>query len=160
VEDKLEADGHDVRMINAGVSGDTTAGGLARLEWALADEPDAAIVALGANDMLRGFEPEIARKNLDAIITRLKKDGVAVLLAGMRAAPNWGVAYVDEFNAIYPALAEKHDVLFYPFLLEGVAADPTLNQPDGIHPNAKGQAIIARQIYPFVKKLVERARDG
>ncbi|WP_084536919.1 arylesterase [Azospirillum halopraeferens] len=151
----LRAEGYPVEVINAGVSGDTTAGGRARLGWALADAPDAAIVALGANDMLRGIDPAVARANLDAILGELKARGIPVLLAGMLANPSLGRAYTDRFDAIHPELAEKHGVPLYPFFLEGVATDPALNQGDGIHPNAAGVDEIVRRILPHVVMLIE-----
>lgn len=153
VQDMLKADGLDVRVINAGVSGDTTAGGLARLDWALQDEPDFVVVALGANDMLRALPPAIVERNLDAILTRLGEQGACTLLAGMLAAPNLGGDYVRRFNAVYPRLAEKHGTWFYPFLLQGVATDPRLNLGDGIHPNAAGVRRIAEGLYPLIREM-------
>ncbi len=155
LEMALRAQGIKVEVVNAGVSGDTTAGGLARLDWALADKPQAAIVALGANDGLRALDPERSRANLDAILTKLKAAGVPVLLAGMKAPPNLGPEYGAAFDRVFPELAEKHRVLFYPFLLDGVAARDDLNQGDKIHPNAKGVDVIVENILPLVKRLVE-----
>jgi acyl-CoA thioesterase-1 len=140
--------------VNAGLSGDTSAGGLARLDWALEPKPDFAIVELGANDGLRGLDPAQTRANLDAILTKLKAKGVPVLFAGMYAPPNMGPDYAKPFNALYPELAQKHGVLFYPFFLDGVAANAALNQPDGIHPNATGVDIIVERILPHVLKLI------
>lgn len=154
LEAALKAKGVRARVVNAGLSGDTSAGGLARLDWALHPKPDFAIVELGANDGLRGLDPAQTRANLDAILTTLKAKGVPVLLAGMYAPPNMGPDYGKAFNALYPELARKHGVLFYPFFLEGVAADASLNQADGIHPNAKGVDIIVERILPQVLKLV------
>ena len=154
----LGAEGRAVEVINAGISGDTTAGGLARLEWALAGGPDVVILELGANDGLRGLEPASTFANLDAMLTRLAAAGVAVLLAGMKAPPNLGAEYGAEFDAIFPRLAEKHGVAFYPFFLDGVAARPELNQEDGIHPNALGVAVIVERILPHVKALIARRR--
>jgi acyl-CoA thioesterase-1 len=150
----LAAKGIDARVINGGLSGDTSAGGRARLEWALAAKPDAAIVELGANDGLRGLDPAATKANLDAILATLHAKGVRVLFTGMYAPPNLGPDYAKAFNGLFPALAEKHGVLFYPFFLEGVAADPALNQPDGIHPNAKGVDVIVARILPYVLKLI------
>ena len=147
-----------VRVINAGVSGDTSAGGRARLGWSLADKPAAAIIELGANDAMRGLDPDATRGNLDAIIAELKKRGIAVLLAGMLAPPNLGPEYEARFNAIYPDLAAKHGVLFYPFFLDGVAAVPNLNQADGIHPTAAGVDIIVERLLPLARELLEAAR--
>lgn len=159
LEAALKAKGHDVRVANAGVSGDTTAGGLARLDWALAEKPDAAIVELGANDGMRGLAPEQLYSNLDAILTRFEKEGVPVLLAGMLAPPNYGKEYGDAFKAAYDRLSEKHDVVFYPFFLEGVAAEKLMNQGDGIHPNKEGVAIIVERILPKVEELLGKV-DG
>ncbi len=150
----LKADGLNVTVVNAGVSGDTSAGGLARLDWLLADKPDFALVELGANDGLRGLEPQVTYDNLDAVLSRLGKRQVPVLLAGMYAPPNLGREYGEQFNAVFPRLAEKHGVLFYPFFLDGVAAERDLNQADGIHPNAKGVAVLVARIMPHVKKLL------
>ena len=151
----LKARGIDAVVDNAGVSGDTTAGGLARLDWTLAGtKPRFAIVVLGGNDWLRGLDPATTRANLDAILTKLQAASVRVLLAGMLAPPNLGRDYGREFNAIFPELAAKHGVALYPFFLDGVAADPALNQADGIHPNAKGVDIIVQRILPDVTKLI------
>lgn len=155
LEARLRAEGFDVQIFNGGVSGDTSAGGLARLDWALADRPDLAIVELGANDGLRGLDPAALRSNLDAILRRLRKAGVTVLLAGMRAPPNLGRDYEAAFNRVFPELAEKHDVAFYPFFLDGVAARPELNQADGIHPNREGVAVIVDRITPYVVRLLD-----
>jgi acyl-CoA thioesterase-1 len=155
---RLRDRGYDARVFNGGVSGDTSAGGLARLDWALADEPDIAIVELGANDGLRGLDPAALSANLDAILQRLRAADVRVLLAGMRAPPNLGRDYEAAFNRVFPALAEKHDVAFYPFFLEGVAARPALNQPDGIHPNRAGVAVIVDRITPYVVRLLDHRK--
>jgi acyl-CoA thioesterase-1 len=154
----LRAEGERVRVVNAGVSGDTTAGGRARLGWSLEEKPDAVILELGANDGLRGFEPEETESNLAAMLDKLEAEGIPVLLAGMRAPPNYGRAYEAEFNAVFPRLAERDGVIFYPFFLEGVAGQPDLNQADGIHPNAEGVEEIVRRIAPFVRKLIAAAR--
>ncbi|GAB4177593.1 MAG: arylesterase [Thalassobaculales bacterium] len=156
LEAALRAAGHDVTVINAGVSGDTSAGGRARLAWALADRPDAVIVALGANDGLRGLAPRQMRDNLDAILAELGRRGVPVLLAGMLAPPNWGSDYGEEFRAVYGELAARHGALLYPFLLDGVAANPALNQADGIHPNPAGVAVIVERLLPLVRELLGR----
>ena len=151
--------GHDdVKVVNAGVSGDTTSGGLARLDWAVGPGTDAVIVELGANDALRAIDPGVTRRNLDEIVARLKARGLPILLAGMYAPPNLGRDYGDEFNPIFAELAEREGLVFYPFFLEGVAADPALNLGDGIHPTAEGVAIIVESILPEVEKLIERAR--
>ena len=147
-------------VINAGVSGDTSTGGRSRLDWALAalrgKTPDLVILELGANDALRGIAPEITRDNLDALITDIKSRGIRVLLAGMLAPPNMGADYQDRFNSLFPALAKQHDVDFYPFFLDGVAADRALNLDDGIHPTAEGIAIMVDRILPFIKRALDR----
>ena len=147
--------GVEAEVINGGVSGDTTAGGLARLDWALADDPDLVILELGANDGLRGLDPAETRANLDAMLTRLRESDVPVLLAGMLAPPNLGPEFGKAFNAVYPELAERHDVALFPFFLDGVATDPALNQPDGIHPNRAGVAVIVDRILPHLLPLIE-----
>lgn len=150
----LRARGHDVRVVNAGVSGDTSAGGLARLDWTLAERPDAAILCLGANDALRGLPVDRMEANLDAMLSRFAKDRVPLLLAGMKAPRNLGSDYGSAFEAVFPRLAAKHKTFFYPFLLDGVAADPALNLADGIHPNAAGAEEIARRLLPLAEKLL------
>lgn len=154
LERALKAEGYDVAVLNAGVSGDTSAGGKARLDWALADKPQVAIVELGANDGLRGLDPRLTEQNLDAILTRLKADGVRVLLTGMRAPPNYGPDYANSFVQMFPRLAERHKVALYPFFLDGVARDPALNQGDGLHPTREGVAEIVRRILPSVKAVL------
>lgn len=154
LEAALRARGHDVRVINAGVSGDTSAGGLARLDWVLAEKPHFAIVELGANDGLRGLDPEQTHANLDAIVARLRHEGIPVLLAGMVAPPNLGREYQQEFADAYGRVLRKHTVIFYPFFLEGVAAQPGLNQEDGIHPTAQGVGVIVQQMLPHVERLL------
>lgn len=160
LEAALRGEGHDVRVIDAGVSGDTTAGGLARLDWLLADRPQVAIVALGANDGLRGIDPRETFANLDRIVERLRRDGVRVVLAGMLAPPNLGRGYGEEFAAIYRRLAERHEVLFQPFFLEGVAAIPGLNQADGIHPNSRGVALMVETMLPYLRRALEKVGRG
>ncbi len=160
LEAALKGRGLDVRVINGGNSGDTTAAGRARLDWALADRPDIVLVALGGNDGLRGIEPGATYGNLDAILARLEAEGVAVLLAGMLAPRNLGADYAAEFDAVFPHLAEKHQVMFYPFFLDGVAMDPALNQPDGIHPNGAGVKVIVEGILPGVLRLIEDLGAG
>lgn len=154
LEKALRRAGHDVTVINAGVSGDTTAGGLSRLDWALADQPDLVLVELGGNDALRGLPPEETRANLDAILLQLGKSGAKVLLAGMQAPRNLGAQYTTAFNRVYPQLAKQHQVALYPFFLDGVAMDPSLNQADGIHPNARGVAVIVERILPVVEAVL------
>jgi acyl-CoA thioesterase-1 len=152
----LDAAGYAVEVIDAGVSGDTTAGGLARLDWMLGDAPDLVVIELGANDALRGLPPESTFANLDAILAGLAERGTAAVLAGMRAPRNLGADYVTAFDALYPRLAAKHGVPLYPFFLDGVALDPTLNQADGIHPNAAGVARIVEGILPTITGALDR----
>jgi acyl-CoA thioesterase I len=154
----LRARGHDVEVINAGVSGDTATGGLARLDWSVPDKTDAVILELGANDALRATDPAATRKALDETIRRLRNRKIEVLLAGMQAPRNMGAEYIAAFDRIYPELAKAHGVLFYPFFLDGVAAESRLNQRDGIHPTAEGVDIIVGRILPFVEKLIAQVR--
>jgi acyl-CoA thioesterase-1 len=158
LEAALRAKGHDVEIVDAGVSGDTASAGMARLDWSLADGADGVILELGANDALRGVDPSVTRAALNDIITRLKARGIEVLLAGMRSPPNMGAPYIAAFEAIYPELAQKHGILLYPFIVEGVATKPELNQADGIHPNAAGVKIIVERFLPTVEELIARIR--
>ncbi|CAA6604643.1 multifunctional acyl-CoA thioesterase I and protease I and lysophospholipase L1 [Rhodospirillaceae bacterium LM-1] len=158
LEAALKSKGREVRVVNAGVSGDTTAGGLARLDWSLAEPPDAVLVALGANDMLRGLPPQESERNLDAILARLQERKLPVLLIGMKASVNLGLDYAGQFDAIYPRLAKKYGVPLYPFFLEGVALKPGLNQEDGLHPNEKGVDEIVRRLLPDVLRLLDRTK--
>lgn len=155
LEKALKASGRDVTVANHGVSGDTSAGGLARLDWTLGDKPRLVIVALGANDALRGLDPDETEKNLDALITRARDSGAAVLLCGMKAPRNYGPEYVAKFDGLYERLAAKHNVPLLPFLLEGVAMTPELNQPDGIHPNVKGVDVVVTHLAPAVMKALD-----
>jgi acyl-CoA thioesterase-1 len=155
LEAALRKQGRNVTVINHGVSGDTTAGGLERLDWMLADKPDIVLVELGANDALRATDPATTERNLDAIIGKLKAAGVTVWLAGMMAPRNYGPEYAKQFDGVYQRLADKHDVPLYAFFLDGVAQDPALNQGDGIHPNAKGVDVIVERILPFVTKNLD-----
>ncbi|MDQ2079199.1 arylesterase [Xanthobacteraceae bacterium Astr-EGSB] len=154
----LAAKGFAVNVINAGVSGDTSSGGLARLDWSISEGTDAVIVELGANDALRGISPAVTEKALDAILGRLTGRGIPVLLCGMLAPPNMGADYTSAFNAIYPTLAERHKVDLYAFFLDGVAAERSLNQADGLHPTAEGVAKIVERILPKVEDLIRRAQ--
>lgn len=156
LEAALQAKGHDVRVINAGVSGDTAQAGLSRLDWALTEDVQALIVELGANDVLRGLDPAQAETALDAILAKAAERQLPVLLAGMRAPPNLGADYVERFDTIYPRLAEKHQALIYPFFLDGVATDPAFNQADGLHPNGKGVDVVVTRILPSVIQLMGR----
>jgi acyl-CoA thioesterase-1 len=157
LETALKARGHDIVIVNAGVSGDTSSDGAARVDWSVGEDADAVIVELGANDALRGVDPSITREALDELLARLRERGLPVLLAGMLAPPNLGQDYGARFNPIYPELAAKHGVLFYPFFLDGAAAQTQLNQPDGIHPNADGVAVIVERIVPVVEALIAEA---
>ena len=155
LEARLRQEGIELHIVNAGVSGDTTTDGLARLDWSLSTKPDFVILELGANDALRGIDPKIVRDNLDTMIGRIQASGAKMLLMGMVAPANWGPEYQHAFDAIYPALAKAHGVPLYPFFLEGVAMNPDLNQADGIHPNERGVAVLVEHIAPLVAKLVE-----
>jgi acyl-CoA thioesterase-1 len=148
--------GLEVEVINAGVSGDTSAGGRERLAWSLADAPDLVLVELGANDGLRGIDPAATRANLDAILAELASRRLPVVLAGMYAPPNLGREYGEAFNAIYPELAEAHGAILYPFFLEDVATVAALNQDDGIHPNRAGVDVIVGKILPYVVEAIAR----
>jgi acyl-CoA thioesterase-1 len=155
----LRAKGLNVRVENAGVSGDTSADALARFDWAMPEKADAAIVELGANDALRGIPLDSTRKALDGILARLKERNMAVLFAGMEAPRNWGQEYTDKFREMFSTLAEKHDTVFYPFFLEGVAMDRTLNLGDGMHPNEAGVKRIVENIMPKVEALIAKVKE-
>jgi len=156
LEQKLRADGYAVKVINAGVSGDTTSGGLARLDWTLQQNPDYVILELGANDMLRAVDPALTKSNLDKMLSTLQQKKIPVLLAGMKATTNLGQKYVTAFDEIYPAVAKKYPVIFYPFFLDSVALHPDLLQDDGMHPNPAGVAVIVDKITPSVEKLLKQ----
>ena len=156
LQEKLELAGYELEVVNAGVSGDTSAGGLRRLEWSLEGEIAVLVVALGGNDGLRGLPVEELKSNLSAIITTARNRGVEVLLVGMEAPPNFGAVYTDAFRSTYHQLAEEHDVVFVPFLLEGVAGASELNQPDGIHPNARGAEQVADHLWSAVEPMARR----
>lgn len=160
LEAALRAGGHDVSIVNAGVSGDTTNNGLARLDWSVTPDTDAVIVELGANDALRGIDPAIAREALDAILAHLSERGLPVLLAGMIAPPNLGDTYAAAFNPIYDELAAKYNAILYPFFLDGVAGDSRFNLDDGMHPNAAGVEIIVERILPSVEALIARIDES
>ena len=160
VEARLRESGRAVKIVNAGVSGDTTAGGLARLDWLLRQEPDVLFVGLGGNDGLRGVQLESSEANLRAILERAQAAGVRVLLAGMLIPPNYGLDYTTRFAEIYPRLADELDVPLIPFLLENVAARDDLNLPDGIHPNAEGQKLVAETVLPYIERLVDEVAAG
>ena len=156
LEARLRREGFDYRVVNAGVSGDTSAGGLRRLDWALKLKPQVLIVALGANDGLRGQPPAALRANLMQIVERARAAGARVLLAGMRVPPNYGADYARAFAGAYPAVARTTGAALAPFLLDGVAGDARLNQADGIHPTAEGQRVIAERLWPHLKALLSK----
>jgi acyl-CoA thioesterase-1 len=156
LERALKAKGYKVEIANAGVSGDTSSGGLDRLDWSVPDGTDGVILELGANDMLRGLDPALTRRNIEAIVQRLKARNIPVLLAGMYASRNLGPDYVQKFDSLYPDIAKKHDLVLYPFFLDGVAGERSLNLPDGMHPTAKGIEIIVARILPTVESFLAR----
>ena len=158
MQQKLKAAGIDATLINAGVSGDTSSDGLSRLDWSLADHPDAAIVEMGSNDALRGIDPALTEKNISAMLAKFKAAHVPVLLLGMKAPRNLGPEYQNAFDPIYPRLAKQFGVLLYPFVLDGVVMNPKLNQADGMHPNPAGVKIIVDRMFPYVMKLVAEAK--
>lgn len=155
LQKRLDAGGHRYEVVNAGVSGDTSAGGLRRLEWSIDGNTRILVVALGGNDGLRGLPASDTRRNLEAIVTRAKERGITVILAGMEAPPNYGGSYTAEFRQVFRDLANAHDVVFIPFLLEGVAGLPAMNQPDGIHPNPEGARVVERLIWAAIEPIVE-----
>lgn len=157
---RLKEEGHDVQVINAGISGETTSGTLARIDWVMTMKPDIVILETGANDGLRGIDVNLVRKNLREIITRLKEKEIVVILAGMRMVWNLGPAYTADFNKIYPEIAEEEQLISMPFFLEGVAAKPTLNQEDGLHPNPQGYKIVVEQLLPYVKEAMAKVGNG
>jgi acyl-CoA thioesterase-1 len=156
LERSLKARGHKVEIANAGVSGDTASAGLDRLDWSIPDGTDGVIVELGANDMLRGLDPAIPRRAIDTIVTRLKERRIPVMLAGMMASRNLGAEYAREFDGLYRDIARKHDLVLYPFFLDGVVGDRSLNLPDGLHPTARGVEVIVERILPTVETFLAR----
>ncbi len=160
LENKLKAENFDYQVINAGVSGETTAGGLRRVSWILKNKPDIVILELGANDGLRGLSLQEMEKNLAKIIQQLLDREVSVILAGMKIPPNYGAQYTNAFEAVYPRLAKRFKIDLIPFFLEGVAAKPALNQADGIHPTAQGYAVITEEIWPMVKNVIVKRFPG
>jgi acyl-CoA thioesterase-1 len=158
LEQQLKARGLEVRVINAGVSGDTTSDGLARLDWTLPEDADGVILELGANDMLRGLDPAIPRANLRAMLEQFRSRNIPVLLMGMKAQRNYGPAYVEAFDGLYPDLAAEFNVPLYPFFMEGVAGNPTLQLQDGLHPNAEGVRRIVEAMLPMVEELLAKRR--
>jgi acyl-CoA thioesterase I len=156
LEAALQRNGLDIKVENAGVSGDTSTGGLQRLDWALANGADYVLLELGANDALRGIEPQITRQNLDTIIQKIQAKDIPIFLTGMKAPPNMGASYQKEFDQIFPTLAEKYGISFYPFFLDGVAAIEKLNQDDAIHPNKDGVAVIVSKMLPFLTDFLNK----
>ena len=156
IEARLRREGYPYRVVNAGVSGDTTAGGLRRVDWVLRNRPEVAVVALGANDGLRGLSTDLMRTNLLGIVERLRAAGTRVLVVGMEVPPNYGAAYARAFRGVFPEVARKTGSSLMPFLLDGVAADPRLNQADGIHPNPAGHRAIADRVWPHLTALLGR----
>lgn len=155
LQEKLLVLGYDVKVINAGVSGETTTGGLNRLDWTMQHNPDLVVLALGANDALRFIDPDLTYRNLDSMIVKIKDRGAKVLLLGMVAPRNGGAEFTQKFDAIYPRLAKVHDIPLYPFILEGVATKPDLNIHDGVHPNEKGTEIIANNVLPYLVDILD-----
>ena len=160
LEAALRKQGHDVTVVDGGVSGDTTTGGLARLDWTLGDGADAVILELGANDMLRGIDPKVPDANLDKMLATFKARHIPVLLAGMHTTPSMGRDYSDAFDAIYPTLARKYGVALYPFFLDGIIGDASLHLADGLHPNAAGVDVIVEKILPSVDDLLKQVGQG
>lgn len=156
LEGRLRADGYDAEVINGGISGETSSAALARVDWMLATRPDIVIVETGANDALRGVDLELTRENIFQIVQKFTDSGAVVIVAGMQIVQNLGDEYVNDFAAIYPAVAEQQGAILIPFVLEGVAADPELNQQDFIHPNAAGYTVMVEHIYPFVLEAIDR----
>lgn len=154
---KLQADGYNVTVINGGISGETTSSALTRVDWMLNTNPDIVIVETGANDALRGVDIALTRQNLDEIVSKFTAGGAVVVVAGMQIVQNLGEEYTTEFAAMYPAIAEKHDAILIPFVLEGVAANPDLNQPDFIHPTAAGYTVMVDHMYPYVVEAIAQA---
>ncbi|MBI9083119.1 MAG: arylesterase [Desulfobacterales bacterium] len=157
---RLEADGYRYRVINAGVSGETSSGALSRLDWMLTLKPDLVILETGANDGLRGIDVELVRRNIDTIVSRLQEGGVTVVMAGMKMVQNMGADYTGTFEGIFPAVAAARNVILVPFFLEGVAGNPALNQADGIHPTAEGYAVVVDNLYPAVRTALDRLRSA
>ena len=158
LDKKLRSAGYNWRVVNAGINGETSSGTLSRIDWIMKLKPDIVILCIGANDGLRGVDPQLTRKNIDKIIAAFKAKGVLVVLAGMQMIKNMGVSYTSEFAAIYPGLARKHGLILVPFFLANVAGDPNLNLGDGIHPNAKGYRIVADTIFPYLLKAIDKKR--
>lgn len=159
LEKKLQADGYNYQVVNAGVSGETSSGALSRMEWILTLAPDIVVLETGANDGLRGIDPQVTEENIRRILQLLKDKNVGVLLAGMKMVANLGPAYVARFNAVYPQLAKEFEVVFMPFFLEGVAMKRAMTLSDGIHPNAAGYKVITKNIFPFVVQVIDKRAE-
>jgi acyl-CoA thioesterase I len=157
---KLEAEGHNVEVINAGISGETSSGALSRVDWLLSLDPDVVILATGGNDGLRGIDPAVTQENIDALVQRFQASDAVVVLAGMEMVQNMGEIYTSAFRAIYPDVAARHDVILIPFILEGVGGNPNLNQPDFVHPTAAGYAVVVETIYPYVVEALGKVESG
>jgi acyl-CoA thioesterase I len=160
LEARLSSEGQAIKVMNAGINGETSSGALSRVKWILNLKPDIVILETGANDGFRGIKPDLIEKNISDIIRLLKGNGVTVVLAGMQMLSNMGVEYTRDFRAIYPRVAREHDVILIPFFLEGVAGEPDLNLPDGIHPTATGHRMVADHVFPFVMEAIRRARSS
>jgi acyl-CoA thioesterase-1 len=160
LEARLRADGYSYEVINAGVSGETSSGALARLDWVLTLAPDIVILETGGNDGLRGVDPALTRRNIEAIVARLQAEDIVVVLAGMQMVRNMGAEFTRAFGAIYPEIAAAHDLILMPFILEDVAGRARLNQADGIHPTAEGYRLVAANLYPYVRQAIRRHEDG
>lgn len=158
LEEKLQKNGYNWQVINAGISGETSSGALSRINWIIARKPDIVILETGANDGMRGIPPDVIRKNISRAVTLLQEAGIEVVLAGMQMLQNLGPAYTREFEAIYPAVAEERQVILVPFFLKQVAGDPALNLPDGIHPSPEGQRLVTQTVFPFVLEAIRKAR--
>ncbi len=160
LEKKLQAAGYDWKVVNAGISGETSSGTLSRINWVMKLRPDIVILETGANDGLRGIDPLLTKKNIDETVRILKQRNVIVVLAGMQMVRNLGQKYTQDFSNIYPSLARKHGLVLVPFFLQGVAGDSSLNQLDGIHPTAAGYRIITKTIYPFARKAIDKSKKS
>ena len=160
LQNRLDAEDHAFRVVNAGVRGETTSGTLSRLNWILSQKPDIVILEIGANDGLRGIDTNLVERNIEEILVKLQERGVVTVLAGMKMVWNLGENYTLKFNAIYPELAEKYDLIFMPFFLKDVAAEADLNRADGIHPNEKGYEVITKNIYPYVLEAIKRVKKS
>lgn len=160
LEKKLQAGGYRWRVVNAGISGETSSGALSRIGWVLKLKPDIVILETGANDGLRGIDPQVTKRNIDATVRILKENKTTVVLAGMLMSANLGRDYTEAFDSVYPAIAKKYDIILIPFFLAGIAGEPSLNQADGIHPLAEGYRIVTDTVYPFVLQAIEKRRGG